>query len=64
MDPKDAKSIPPIVYKDDGPISIRIFVIFSSLLTIGLWATYEFTKQFFGDLGNIALLFMVIFYTL
>eukprot|EP00899_Mesostigma_viride_P017284 jgi/Mesvir1/25557/Mv01794-RA.1 len=57
--PDDVVSIPPVMYKTTPLSSKHIWVLLFSLATIGLWSTLSLTVSVLGDLGIIALLFMV-----
>ena len=62
LKPNDVKSIPLVIYEDDTPIRKSAIVCFLSLVTILLWASSSWSKQYFGDLGIISLLFMGIIF--
>lgn len=63
MDPSDVKQIPLIVYTKDKIFTrTNIMIICLSLLTIIGWSTISETEDIFGDLGIIALMFMVVIF--
>ena len=63
IQPDDVKSIPIVVYKRDNKLSKRnITVIVLSLVTLGMFASFEMFKSIFGDIGIVALLFVSIIF--
>lgn len=59
--PTDVDHIPMIVYSRGDVLSRKnVFIVSLTLLTIFGWSTIGATEDFFGDLGIIALLFIVI----
>ena len=59
--PTDVDHIPMIVYSRGDVLSRKnVFIVSLTLLTIFGWSTIGATQDFFGDLGIIALLFIVI----
>eukprot|EP00904_Undaria_pinnatifida_P009467 jgi/Undpi1/5650/HiC_scaffold_2.g00924.m1 len=62
VDPTDVEHIPMIVYSRGDVLSRKnVFIVSLTLLTIFGWSTIGATEDFFGDLGIIALLFIVDF---
>lgn len=60
-DPTDVGQIPVIVYSKRNVLSRKnVFIVGLTLLTIFGWSTFSSTEDLFGDLGVIALLFIVV----
>lgn len=61
VNPTDVKHIPVIVFTKSNVLSRKnIFIVTMTLLTIFGWSTIGYTEDFWGDLGIIALVFMII----
>lgn len=61
VNPTDVKHIPVIVYSKANVLSRKnIFIVALTLLTIFGWTTIGKSKDFFGDVGIIALMFIIV----
>lgn len=61
VNPRDVENIPMIVHSRGDVMSRKnVFIVALTLLTIFGWSTIGVTEDLFGDLGIIALLFMII----
>ncbi|CAN0392910.1 unnamed protein product, partial [Hapterophycus canaliculatus] len=61
VNPNDVDSIPMIVHSRGDVVSRKnVFIVSLTLLTIFGWSTIGMTEDFFGDLGIIALLFIIV----
>lgn len=62
--PNDVLHVPEILHADsDSALSVNHYVVLVvSGITILLWCTFSLTKPFFGDLGVIGLLPIVVFF--
>lgn len=61
VNPTDVEHIPMIVYTKANVLSHKnVFIVALTLLTIFGWTTIGATKDYVGDLGIIALMFIVI----
>ncbi|CAN0564505.1 unnamed protein product, partial [Ectocarpus sp. 12 AP-2014] len=61
VNPNDVDSIPMIVHSRGSVVSRKnVFIISLTLLTIFGWSTIGETEGFFGDVGIIALLFIIV----
>lgn len=57
--PDDVRSIPIVIYdRENKPSSTKnLTVLFVSLTTVVVFASFNFFKPFFGDIGMVALLY-------
>ncbi len=64
MKPDDVPHVPELLFdENEHEWSINHYVVLGvSATTILLWCTFKFSQPFFGDLGVIALLPLVIFF--
>ncbi len=64
MRPDDVAHVPELLFdENESELSTNHYVVLAvSSITIFMWCTFKFTQDFFGDLGVIGLLPLVIFF--